>query len=147
VKYPSLKSVNLIVLDGRSEDPHLPVYISGCLLALANRYDGHVLVFCSTKSQVDEVESLGEELGLDFFFHGDQASSSIEFLDYCESAQKVIEPNQKFDKNRELRCLREMNKRVIMPLSVASTVEIWSEVIVLKDEEVTPSRIMEIILS
>jgi len=147
MRYPSLKSVNLVVLDGRSGDSRLPVYMSGCLLALANRFNGHVLVLCSTKTQVDEAETLGEELGLDFFFHGDQVSSADEFLAYCESAQKIIKPDPKFDKDSELRYLREMGKLVIMPQSVADTVEAWPAVIVLSDEEITPSRIMEVILA
>jgi hypothetical protein len=147
MKYPSLKSVNLVVVDGRFEDANLPIYMSGCLLALANRFDGHVLILCSTTDQVEQVESLGEELGLDFFFHGDQASDSVEFLNYCENAQMIIEPSREINNDREWKHLHRLGKTVLLPQSVASTVEIWPEVIVLNDEEIAPARIMEIILA
>lgn len=147
MRYPSLKSVNLVVLDGRGRNSQLPVYMSGCLLALANRFDGHVLVLCSTKTEADEAETLGEEVGLDFFFHGDQVSSTNEFLAYCESAQKIIKPDSEFNQDNELKHLRDMGKRVIMPESVANTVEAWPEMVVLRDEEIIPRRIMELILA
>jgi hypothetical protein len=147
MKYPSLKSVNLIIVDGRGDGVDSATYLSGCLLALANRFDGHVLVLCSTEQQVAEVETLGEDLGFDFFFHGDQIANPEEFFEYCQSAKAIFRPGSNRIDSWEWKFLQTMNKRVIVPQSLARHLRMWPELIVLDDGDIDAMRIMKIILN
>jgi len=148
MRYPSLKEVNLVVVDGRSTtNDSLQIYLAGCLLAIAHRFDGHILIAASTTARMNEYESLGEDVGLDFFFHSELVANSSEFLDLCTTSQLVIEPTQSPNWEFEFTYLRDLKKRVLVPTSLANTVAPWANLITLEDNALSPTAIMKLILN
>jgi hypothetical protein len=125
MKYPSLQKVNLIVIDGRSSDTALKVFINGALLALARGFDGHILVATSSSQSEMKYEQLGEQAGLDFFFHSQFVEDSESFLALCDGAMMVAMPSPWPTQPEELAQLRMMNKSVALSKQVSGQTPPW----------------------
>ncbi len=114
MKYPSLQSTNLIVIDGRNSDDVLHLFINGALAFLADYNDGHVLVIGSTNSQEKWYEEIGEDAGQDFFFHAETIRTSEDFLARCAIAKVVMIPSPWATHSDELTAIQRMSVPTIV---------------------------------
>jgi len=146
MKYPSLQTVNPIVIDGRSFDHVVRVFLTGALLALANRFDGHVLVVASSERMASKFEDMGEQAGLDFFFHAESVRNSAEFLELCAGAGELVMLSSWPTQRAELTSLQPMKKRLVLSDKVARTCMISQEAIILKAKEMNAVSVMALLL-
>jgi hypothetical protein len=145
MKYPSLQQVNLIVIDGRKFNDAVRVSLTGALLALAEKFDGHVLVVASSDETANKYELLGENAGLDFFFHGESVRDSEDFLERCAGARMVVMFSSWPTQRDELLRLRKVSKTIVLSDEVAKTTDVWPEVKILKAKELNAFKVSELI--
>jgi hypothetical protein len=146
MKYPSLQKVNPVVIDGRSFDHVVRVFLTGALLALANHFDGHVLVIASSDRMASKFEAMGEQAGLDFFFHAESVRNSAEFLELCAGAGELVMLSSWPTQRDELTRLRPMKKRLLLSEEVARTCMISQEAIIVKAKELNAVSVMALIM-
>jgi hypothetical protein len=119
MKYSSLRTVNLTVIDGRNYNVLVRTFFTGALLALANRFDGHILVVASSNQDSDQFELFGEEAGVGFFFHGEVAHKSSEFLELSAGASRIFMLSPWPTQAEEMASLRMSGKELILSSEVA----------------------------
>jgi len=108
MKYPSLQSTNLIVIDGRNSDDVLHLFVQGALAFLADHNDGHFLVIVSTNHQEKWYEQIGEDAGQDFFFHAETIRTSEDFLSRCAIAKVIVLPSPRTAHSDELTAIEKL---------------------------------------
>jgi hypothetical protein len=120
MKYPSLQKVNLIVVDGRKSNSALRKFLNGALVALANRFDGHVLVLASSGELEKTYEAMGENAQQDMFFHAEAVEDSSEFINRCEMASLIVMISPWSTQESELIQLRE-SKPIFLSKAVSES--------------------------
>jgi hypothetical protein len=92
MRYSSLLSVDMVLVDGRSRSSVLAPVINQCLMALSDHLNYHIVVLCGSERQAEEIDRLGDQCGQELYFHGEPCPSVEDVSALVKAAKLIILP-------------------------------------------------------
>jgi hypothetical protein len=143
MRYKSLLSVDIVLVDGRPDAQVLTPIVNQCLMALSLHLQYHVVVLCRSKWQADEIDLLGEQCGKELYFHGELAGSIEESSALAKAAKLVILPGRSIERSH----WANDNIEIITPILLVAPDQILYYPIGQRSTEIVVTTLMECLMS
>ncbi len=89
MRYPSLLSVDFVLIDARKDLDRLRHVLLPSLIALQNHFQYHIVFLCNSIRDAERIDLLGEQVGQELLFHGELIQTEAE-LDQLLAHTKAL---------------------------------------------------------